>query len=91
MSSQTPVTNSCTIAKPISVHIANGQSILSNLTTTLNSQNLSQAMKLAYIMPGFPNNLFSISNLCDLGLHCAFTPTSVYAYDLTAKVIKIQG
>ena len=91
MSPLTPVTNRCTIAKPISVRVANGQSVLSNLTTTLNLQNLSQATKLAYIMPGFPDNLFSISNLCYSDLHYAFTPISVYAYDPITKVVKIQG
>ena len=89
ISPQTPVTNRSTITKPILVHIANGQSVLSNLTTTLNLQNLSQSTKLAYIMPGFSDNLFSISNLCNSGLYCVFTPISVYAYDPTTKVIKI--
>ena len=42
-------------------------------------------------MPGFPNSLFSIGNLCDAGLYCAFAPSSVYAYDPLTNSIKLQG
>ena len=42
-------------------------------------------------MPGFPDSLFSISNLCDAGLHCTFTPTNVQAFDPKSKVVKLQG
>ena len=42
-------------------------------------------------MPGFLDSLFSISNLCDAGLHCTFTPTNVQAFDPKSKVVKLQG
>ena len=42
-------------------------------------------------MPEFPDNLFSISNLCNAGLHCTFTPKEVIAYEPKTKVVKIKG
>ena len=75
----------------IRVRVANGQQVLSNIKTYLNLPTLTKETTLVYIMLGFPDNLFSISNLYDSGLHCTFTPTEVVAFDPITKVIKLQG
>ena len=41
-------------------------------------------------MPEFPDSLFSISNLCNAGLHCTFTPTDMKAFNPKTKAVKLQ-
>lgn len=75
----------------IRVSVANGELVASNIMTNLNLKDLPEETTLACIMPRFPDNLFSIKNLCDLGLHCTFTSTSVFAFDSSTNRIKLQG
>ena len=75
----------------VRVKVDNGQLVTSNLMTHLDLKNLPPENTLAHIMPGFPDSLFSISNLCDAGLHCTFTPTNVQAFDPKTNAVKLQG
>ena len=59
--------------------------------TYLDLKNLQQKTNVACIVPGFPGSLLSINNLCDAGLHCTFTHTSVHAFDPKTSAVKLQG
>ena len=91
------VTTNATVSNPnsnapvMTVKVANGQYSYSKGTATLKLKDLPAETTIAHIMPGFPDSLLSIGNLCDAGLHCTFTRTSVHAYDPITKIIKLQG
>ena len=77
-------------SKPIKVQVVNREKVLLNIKTYHNLQNLTKDTVLAYIMLGFPDNLLSISNLCDSRPYYIFNPTKVTTFDLVTKVIKLQ-
>ena len=89
------VTSNASVANPntdtpvIAVKVTNWQYSYSKGTATLKLKDLPTKTTLAHIISGFPDSLLSIGNLCDTGLHCAFTKISVFAYDLITKKRKI--
>ena len=87
----TPTSKIIPQAKQIRVRVTNGQIASSSGVASLNISSLPRHIRLAYIMPGFLDSLFSIGNLCDAGFHCTFTLSSVCAYDPKTNIIKLQG
>ena len=76
---QDPVLHCQRSLRSVEVKVANGQHVICNIMTHLNLKNTSKETTLACIIPGFPDSLFSISNLCNLGIDCAFSPNNLYA------------
>jgi hypothetical protein len=63
---------------PWEVRLPNGETIMSTHTATLNIPSLSQAARLAHILPGLAQHLLlSVGQMCDSGCSITFTASNV--------------